>query len=37
MRRAFRFDLQVTYDTGFITEKLHRATGVDPWHPDRMR
>ena len=33
MRRAFRFDLQVTHDTGFITEKPRRATGVEPAIP----
>ena len=34
MRRAFRFDLQVTHDIGFITEKPRRATGVEPAIPD---
>ena len=33
MRRAFRFDLQVTHDTGFITEKPRRATRVEPAIP----
>ena len=33
MRRAFRFDLQVTHVTGFITEKPRRATGVEPAIP----
>ena len=31
-RRAFRFDL-VTHDTGFITEKPRRVTGVEPAIP----
>ena len=33
MHRAFRFDLQVTHDSGFITEKPRRATGVEPAIP----
>ena len=33
MRRPFRFDLQVTHDTGFITEKPRRATRVEPAIP----
>ena len=31
-RRAFRFEL-VAHDTGFITEKPRRATGVEPAIP----
>ena len=31
-RRAFRFEL-VAHDTGFITEKPLRATGVEPAIP----
>ena len=31
-RRAFRFEL-VTHDSGFITEKPRRATGVEPAIP----